>query len=273
VETDVYDIVVVKYGSRVARRSEVFLHHAATGTPDAEIGMDYFFWIVRNTDRTFLVDTGFAAATGRRRGRTVHADPLELATELAAGPADAPEIIVTHAHYDHIGNLAAYADSRILIARDELAFSQSPMATRGEFGVFTEAEELRALGQADRDGRVIAIDDGFEPAPGIRLLVVGGHTPGQLMVEVATAHGTVLLAADALHYTEELERDLPFINLADLAQVYAAFDLIRDAERAGTRVIAGHDPAVLGAVGSPLPTQPDLTATISAASLLERTPS
>ena len=244
-----YEIVIAKYGSRRARRGEVFLNE--TVDPDGEIDMAYYFWVIRNASRTILVDTGFAAGVGIQRGRTVHADPLDLFARLGVAPETAPDIIVSHAHYDHIGNLAAFERSAVTIARAELEFWASPMRRRGDFAALTESSEIDALLAADREGRVIAIDGPFEFAPGVRLIPVGGHTPGQLMVEVETYQGTVLLTSDVIHFDEELERDRPFTFLTDLVAQYAAFDLVRGARDVGTIVISGHDPIALS-LGVPM---------------------
>ena len=70
--------------------------------------------------------------------------------------------------------------------------------------------------------------------------------PGQAILVVATAGGRVVLAADAMHDYEELDRDRPFSVVADLPAMYAAFDLIREmAQDAGTSIVAGHDPLVM----------------------------
>src|SRR5439155_158637 len=76
--------------------------------------------------------------------------------------------------------------------------------------------ELRAAGRLTLAGRTRQV------APGIELIEVGGHTPGQAIVTVATAGGPVILASDAVHYYEELERDRPFSIVASLADMYAA---------------------------------------------------
>jgi hypothetical protein len=48
-----------------------------------------------------------------------------------------------------------------------------------------------------------------------------------------------------VYLNEELERDRPSAVVADLRQVYRAFDQLRElASQAGTEVVAGHDPAV-----------------------------
>ena len=53
-----------------------------------------------------------------------------------------------------------------------------------------------------------------------------------------------MLASDAVHYYEELERDRPFSTVANLADMYAAFDRIRELADGGALVVAGHDPLV-----------------------------
>jgi glyoxylase-like metal-dependent hydrolase (beta-lactamase superfamily II) len=83
-------------------------------------------------------------------------------------------------------------------------------------------------------------------APGVELTEVGGHTPGQLITAVAAPDGsTAVLASDALHFYEEVERDRPFAILADLPAMYLAYDtLALLAGEPNTRLVAGHDPQV-----------------------------
>jgi glyoxylase-like metal-dependent hydrolase (beta-lactamase superfamily II) len=52
----------------------------------------------------------------------------------------------------------------------------------------------------------------------------------------------VVIAADALHFYEELERDRPFFVVADLVDMYRGFDVLREmTEDAGRLLVAGHD--------------------------------
>ena len=54
-----YEVTALRYGTRTARRSEVFLHFELYQEPDRELAMDYFVWVARNADRTVLIDCGF----------------------------------------------------------------------------------------------------------------------------------------------------------------------------------------------------------------------
>jgi hypothetical protein len=63
---------------------------------------------------------------------------------------------------------------------------------------------------------------------------------------VATPEGgTAVLASDALHFYEEVERDRPFAVLADLPGMYRAYDTLAQlATQPRTHLVAGHDPLV-----------------------------
>ena len=128
------------------------------------------------------------------------------------------------------------------MTRAEYGFWTGPMGRRGQFADTTETSELGHLREA---GRLTLTGRAHTVAPGIELTEVGGHTPGQAVVTVATGGGPLILASDAVHYYEELERERPFSTVANLADMYAAFDQIREmGAEPGARVVAGHDPLV-----------------------------
>jgi glyoxylase-like metal-dependent hydrolase (beta-lactamase superfamily II) len=240
------EIVVIRYGTRESRRSEVFLNHWASGEADGPLRMDYYFWLIRTPSGPILIDCGFGSRAGAARGRTLLVDPVAAAAALGAGPETAPRIIVTHEHYDHIGNLDRFPHSRIHVARAELEFWRRPVARRPLFAMVSESDELSGLDRADAEGRVITFEDETSPSPGVRVLRVGGHTAGQSIVLVDTVGGTVLLSSDAVHYVEELENDRPFVHLDSLPGMYAALDRVRELLASGqaVRLVPGHDPGV-----------------------------
>lgn len=242
-----YEVIIVRYGTRQTRRSEVFLNYHVYDVPDGEITVDYFFWVVRNAERTLLVDTGFSPEGGRKRGRTMLLHPVAAMQQLGITPADGPDVLVTHAHYDHIGNLGDLTRSRLLMARREYAFWTSAMAHRRQFAHVVEGSEIDELIAADHAGRLRFVGDGDQPAPGITVLELGGHTPGQLALSVETPDGPVLLASDAVHFYEELAADMPFISVTDLPATYAGLDTIRDTlEQRPHHLVTGHDASTLG---------------------------
>lgn len=241
-----YEVVAVRYATRMTTKSDCFYRYQSYGEPDAELRMDYFFWVLRESSRTVLVDTGFAPEVGARRGRTCLCPPVEALARLGVEPDAVSLVVLTHLHYDHAGNVAAFPRAELVVPRRELEFWSGPGAARSQFAMHVEPDEIATVAAAEREGRVRLVEGSEVVAPGVAMTCVGGHSPGQAMVVVDGVHGHVVLASDALHYYEELERDRPFDVLAGLEEMYAAYDTLRDlAETPGTALVAGHDPAVL----------------------------
>ncbi|MEV0385717.1 N-acyl homoserine lactonase family protein [Nonomuraea sp. NPDC050643] len=242
-----YEVLAVKYATRTGRRSRTFLNHHVYGEPDGLITMDFYLWVARNEHHTVVIDTG-VGPTGRdgRAQRTELAEPMAALAGLGVLPEDAPQVIATHAHFDHIGNLAAFPDSEVVMGLAEFDFWTGPYARRQQFAFTTETAELAHLVEIRDQGRATFVARPTTVAPGVEVIPVGGHTPGQLVVRVATRTGHAVLTSDAAHFYEEFERDRPFTWLTDLEGTYRAYELLRELDsEPGHVLVAGHDPDVM----------------------------
>jgi glyoxylase-like metal-dependent hydrolase (beta-lactamase superfamily II) len=241
--TTTYEVIAVRYGTLTADRSAQYAAYGAYGQADVPMTMDYYFWVLRSGARTVVVDTGFRPEVGRRRGRDVLCSPLAALQRLGVAPAAVEEVVLTHFHYDHIGNAGLFPTARLVVARRELDFWSGPLGTRPAVATAVEPEEVEVIAQARREGRVAVVPDEAPDLPGIQLIDLGGHTPGQLGVLVDTGSGTVVLASDAAHFYEEFERDMPFHLYTDIEGMFRGFaELRRLAAAPSTVVVPGHDP-------------------------------
>jgi glyoxylase-like metal-dependent hydrolase (beta-lactamase superfamily II) len=167
-----------------------------------------------NSARTVLAKHGFALWTEHRPEWTVE---NQLA-KVGVTPAEIDLVILTHCHFDHIGNNLKFPNARFLVQRDELPWALHPPAYvqfyYGEYGF-----NLLELGS-----RLEPIEGDYRVSDGITLKKLGGHTPGSQAVLVDTDAGRVCLSGDLYFFYRNLELNWPvgsFFDLRELMRGYA----------------------------------------------------
>jgi glyoxylase-like metal-dependent hydrolase (beta-lactamase superfamily II) len=237
-----YEVVAVRYGSLEASRGELLRDDRSGRPAEQPLCLDYFFWLVRNENRAVLVDTGFSRRSGEARGRTLLREPAAALAALQ-GSRGIDAVLLTHLHYDHTGNLAMAPGADVLLGEAERRFWSADLAEVAG-AELVEPEDLARLDELEREGRVRLLPDEATIAPGLRARCVGGHTPGQLVLEVSAAAGEVILASDALHFYEELDGSCLFAHTVDPTAARRALAGLRERAEAGATVVPGHDPLV-----------------------------
>lgn len=241
------EVIVVRYGTRQTTKSECYYNFGAYREPDAAMTMDYFFWIFRSAEQTIVIDTGFSPEAAIARKRQPVVAPADALTRLGIDPKEVKLLVLTHAHYDHAGNLGLYPNAKIVMSRKEFEFWGTDMGKRPQYGHHIDPLDIERIQALHREGRITLLDTPQNTLiPGIELYELGGHTPGQMAVVVEMPEGPVILASDAIHYYDELEQDRPFAVLDSLADMYRGYERIREwLQRPGAVVIPGHDPDVM----------------------------
>ena len=240
-----WEVLAVRYGTLASTRDRLFLNWGAYGEPDGPQVLDYFFYVLRDGDRVVLVDTGFSVESGARRGRTCLRPPREAVARLGIAPEDVTDLLVTHLHYDHVGNVDGWPSARLHVPGAELDFWASDVSHGPQLRVHVDEEPLAWLAAADRAGRIARYAGPAEPIAGIRAIAAGGHSPGQHVLLVQTGGRPVLLASDAVHLHEELALGRPFAIFADLVGMYAGYALVRRlVDEHDAILVPGHDPLV-----------------------------
>jgi len=237
-----YQVYAVKYATREARSPE----HFHGGDPhDGSMPMDYFVWAAVSAEHTVVVDAGFSAEVAERRQRTYLRCPTDGLAALGIDCARLPLVILTHLHYDHVGNLEKFPAADFVIQDDEMAFWTGRYASKGHFHHIVEVEDIVHLVRENFAGRLRFVAGTGEVVPGITVHRVGGHAAGLQVVRVTTARGNVVLASDATHYYANIEGDRPYSVVKDLADMYEAFEIVRWLADSPEHVVPGHDPLVM----------------------------
>lgn len=126
--------------------------------------MDYFVWAAVSVEHTVVVDAGFSAEVAEKRQRTHLRCPTDGLAALGIDCARLPLVVLTHLHYDHVGN----AEQRVgLRYFGHSAFLWStPSGVRVLIDPFGNADEPRS-----------SPSFGFVPIPSVELSV--SDLPGE----------------------------------------------------------------------------------------------
>jgi len=207
--------------------------------------LDYFVWVLRRGDRSFVVDTGFGQEAAARREREWLRCPAESLRLLGMDRSQVSDVILTHLHYDHAGNLDRFPRARFHLQDEEMAFatgrSMGHPTLRTPFDL-ANALEMVQLVYAER----VEFHDGdTELVPGLTLHRVGGHSAGLQVLRVFTRRGWVVVASDASHLYAHFQQRRPFPIVYNVAEMLEGFKLLDRLADSPEHIVPGHDPLVM----------------------------
>jgi len=237
-----YEIYAVRYATREARRASHFIG----GDPhDAPMAMDYYVWLVRNAERTYVVDTGFGAAVAAKRGRTLLRTPAEGLALLGVDAKLVKDVIITHLHYDHVGTFDAFPIAQFHLQDAEMAYATGRYMRHKQFNHGYEVDEVTGMVRLVYKDRVSFYAGSAELAPGVSLHHIGGHTNGVQCVRVHTRRGWVVLASDTSHYYEHFEQNRAFTTMFNVGAAIDGYATLKRLADSPKHIVPGHDPLVM----------------------------
>jgi glyoxylase-like metal-dependent hydrolase (beta-lactamase superfamily II) len=253
-DEETYEIFAVKYGSHDNRtRAENFMSPGpalSAGGPAADdhatpMPLDYFVWVVRNPNRTILVDTGFSKAEAPLRARKLEHEPRDVLRDIGIDAGKIETVIVSHLHYDHAGTLDHFPAARFHLQEAEMRYATGRcMCDESMRKPFT-VDHVCQMVQRIYSGRVQFHDGDGAIAPGVTVHKASGHSQGLQAVRVKTAGGYVVLASDATHFYENIEQRKPFSITINMEDTLRTYDRLQQLASSPKQVVPGHDPLVL----------------------------
>jgi len=237
-----YEVFAIKYAQRPARRAEHFIG----GDPhDAPMPMDYFIWLIRGAGCCIVVDTGFSAEVAARRGREYLRRPKDGLALLDVRADAVREVVITHMHYDHVGTFPDFPEAIFNLQDAEMRFVTGRHMRHERFARSFEVDDVVGMVRMLYGERLRFHDGSAELAPGVSLHHIGGHTPGLQSVRVHTQRGWVVLASDAAHYYEHMERGRVFPTMFHVGDALEGYEHLRRLASSPQHVVPGHDPLVM----------------------------
>lgn len=240
--TPEYEVFAIRYAMRDARRRDHFIG----GDPhEGPMPMDYFVWVVKGAERTFVVDTGFNAEVSARRNRTYLRCPVEALRLLDIDPESVDDVILTHLHYDHAGNFDRFPKARFHLQEREIHYATGRFMHFPRLSHSFEVEDVCGIVRLNYAQRVLFYNGDAELAPGVRIHQAGGHSDGLQFVTVNTRRGLVVLASDVSHFYENLASGRPFPTAFHIGEMLEGFEKLLALAPSESHIVPGHDPLVM----------------------------
>src|SRR5712692_774855 len=158
-------------------------------------------WDTGIPDAVAAMPDGMVVANGAitfRRAKTLAAQLAEIGVK----PADITYVALSHTHGDHVGNVALFPSSTVLIQAAEYDWAMTQPA-KPAFAATQKIEKLTGDRDVFGDGSIV-------------ILSTPGHTPGhQSLLVLLPKTGALVLSGDAVHFRDNWEnRRVPAMNVS-----------------------------------------------------------
>ena len=218
------------------------------GAPkDEKIDTIYALWLIRGGGRNILFDSGFHRERWFKEWTIKdYLRPDEAVKLAGVNPEEVTDIVVSHAHWDHMGGIDLFPKAVVWIQKEEFRYYTGPAWQPGGDHGGIDPEDVQQLVRLNTQGRLRLVDgDNVEIFPGIRAYTGGRHTFASQYLRV-DGNPPFVLASDNVYLYRNLAEHKASATFSDAdhaANIAAQSRMIELAGGNPDRVIPGHDAA------------------------------
>jgi N-acyl homoserine lactone hydrolase len=237
-----YKIHPIVMGTKVFDKGMMTYQHDY-GTPYT---IPIYCWYIEGGDQKILVDTGEMSPIQSADRESAIGGPIYTFEEGLAkwglAPADIDIVIHTHLHNDHCENDYKCENAVFYVHQKEIdhIHDPHPLDFRYLEDYFEDVEE---------NGQVVALSEGGEILPGIRVAHTPVHTEGGLTVFVETASGTAAITgfcviSENFDPPKEIRAmEMEVIPPGTPVDPCRAYDIMLEVKRTADILLPLHEPA------------------------------
>ena len=237
--TPQYSIQAIRYAS-----DQTDAANLVVGAAHEKIGIAMVIWLVRGGGRSVLVDSGYHRDTFLKQFHTSDYIRPDEAVKLAGvQPEDITDIIISHAHWDHLGGIDLFPKATVWIQKEEFRYYTGEAWQAGGDHGGIDPQDVQELVKLNTEGRLRLVDgDNVELLPGIRAYTGGRHTYASQYVRVA-GEPSFVLASDNVYLYRNLAEHKASGTFSDADHAANIRNQYRMIQLAGSadRVVPGHD--------------------------------
>ena len=215
------------------------------GAPKEEkVDIAMVLWLIRGGGRNILFDSGFyRQELSKRFSFTDYARPDEAVKLAGVQPEEVTDIVISHAHWDHMGGIDLFPKATVWIQKDEFRYYTGEAWQPGGHHGGIDPEDVKQLVQLNTEGRLRLVDgDNVEIIPGIRAYTGARHTYASQYLRVE-GNPPFVLASDNCYLYRNLAEHKPSATFSETDHAANIAAQARMIELAGSvdRVVPGHD--------------------------------
>lgn len=178
----VLEIKPVVYGQSWLPESMAF----ENGAKDREVPIDFIIYYICTEDRHILVDAGCDTLPGFDMRN--HIGPVEALKRCGIHADMITDVLITHAHHDHIDGVRHFKNATVCIQKAEYAKGKKYIPEGRNLRLF---EEVLCL------------------CEGVGMKRIGGHTSGSCIVTVTMGGKRYIICGDECYVGRCLQEKIP----------------------------------------------------------------
>jgi glyoxylase-like metal-dependent hydrolase (beta-lactamase superfamily II) len=234
-----YSIQAIRYASAEDDAAELVM-----GAAHEKMNLAMVVWLIRGGGRNILFDSGYHRDTFLKEfPSTEYIRPDEAVKLAGVQPEDITDIVISHAHWDHMGGIDLFPKATVWIQKEEFRYYAGDAWQPGGDHGGIDPEDVQELVKLNTEGRLRLVDgDNVQLFPGIRAYTGGRHTyASQYLCVQGTP--TFVLASDNLYLYRNLVEHKASATFSDADHAANIRNQDRMVRLAGSpdRVVPGHD--------------------------------
>lgn len=175
------NIIPIQYAESVLPECMIWKGGAADKTRP----IVFRVFLIRTEDRTILVDAGCETMPGFDMKHFI--GPIRALANIGIKTDDITDLVITHAHHDHIACASRFGNAVVYIQKDEYEIGRDYL-------------------QGCR--RIVTFDDGYTVCGGVTIRTIGGHSIGSCIVEIDGGTNLYVITGDECYLQLCLDRHL-----------------------------------------------------------------
>jgi len=215
------------------------------GAPqDEKLDTVFAVWLIRGGGRNILFDSGFHREKWFKYFPvTDYLRPDEAVKLAGVKPDEITDVVISHAHWDHMGGVDLFPKATVWIQKDEFRYYTGEAWQAGGQNDGIDPEDATELVRLNTEGRLRLVDgDNVEIFPGIRAYTGARHTYALQYLRVE-GRPSFVLASDNCYLYRNIAEHKASATFSPADQPANIKNQERMIELAGSadRVVPGHD--------------------------------